>query len=221
MKLSQRAQNISPFYVMELLEKSRALEAKGADIVHMEVGEPGFPTPSHIKNEAVRAVMDNRTFYTHSLGLPELRAKLAQHYLNAEGVSIPPERIIVTNGTSGALLLLFGILLERGSLLAIADPGYPCYKNIALFMGAATLHIPVSEDSRFEITVEGLQSTENLPDMLVIANPSNPTGVIYREETLLSLHEYLSSRDRVFVVDEIYSGLYYDKKPRDSPFYFR
>ena len=216
MKLSQRAQNISPFYVMELLEKSRALEAKGADIVHMEVGEPAFPTPSHIKNEAVRAVMDNRTFYTHSLGLPELRAKLSQHYLNAEGVSIPPERIIVTNGTSGALLLLFGILLERGSLLAIADPGYPCYKNIALFMGAATLHIPVSEDSRFEITVEGLQSAENLPDMLVIANPSNPTGVIYREETLLSLHEYLSSRDRVFVVDEIYSGLYYDKKPRTA-----
>ncbi|MBA4390198.1 MAG: aminotransferase [Syntrophus sp. (in: bacteria)] len=216
MKLSQRAQDISPFYVMELLEKSRALEAQGEDVVHMEVGEPTFPAPSCVKDEAVRAVKDNRTFYTHSLGIPELRAKLAQHYLNTEGVNIPPERIIITNGTSGAFLLLFGILLERGSLLAVADPGYPCYKNIALFMDAEILQIPVSEDSRFEITVENLQHTEKLPDVLVLANPSNPTGIIYREETLFSLYEYLSSRDRVFVVDEIYSGLFHNKKPRTA-----
>jgi aspartate/methionine/tyrosine aminotransferase len=213
MKLTERVQNISPFYVMELLEKARAMEARGIDIVHMEVGEPGFPTPSFVKKEALRAIVDDRTFYTHSLGIPELRARVARHYLEAHRVNVPAERIIITNGTSGAFLLLFGALLERGSLLAMSDPGYPCYKNIAIFVDADTLQIPVSEDSRFEITVEHLKRAERLPDALVLANPSNPTGVIYGNEGLSSLYKFLSLHNRLFIVDEIYSGLSYDKKP--------
>lgn len=212
MKLTERVQNISPFYVMELLEKARAMEAKGEDIIHMEVGEPGFPTPSFIKKEAVRAIMEDRTFYTHSLGIPELRARVAKHYLETHQVNISAERIIITNGTSGAFLLLFGSVLERGSLLAMSDPGYPCYKNIAIFVDADTLQIPVSEDSRFEITVEHLERAERPPDALVLANPSNPTGVIYGNETLSSLYKYLSLHNGLFIVDEIYSGLSYDKK---------
>ena len=216
MKLTERVRNISPFYVMELLEKARAMEAKGEDIVHMEVGEPGFPTPSFVKKEAVQAIMDDRTFYTHSLGIPELRARVARHYLEAHGVNIPAERIIITNGTSGAFLLLFGALLERGSLLALSDPGYPCYKNIALFVDADTLQIPVSEDSRFEITPEHLRHAARLPDALVLANPSNPTGIIYGDEGLSSLYKYLSLHNGLFIVDEIYSGLFYDKKPETA-----
>jgi len=216
MKISQRAQKISPFYVMELLEKARAMEKAGEDIVHMEVGEPGFPTPSFVKKEALQAIVDDRTFYTHSLGIPELRAKVAEHYLKTQHVDVPAERIIITNGTSGAFLLLFGALLERGSVLALSDPGYPCYKNIALFVDADILQVPVSEDSRFEITAEHLEGAEKPPDVLVLANPSNPTGVIYRDETLSSLYEYLSSRGSLFVVDEIYSGLSYDKKPKTA-----
>jgi len=213
MKLTERVKNISPFYVMELLEKARAIEAKGEDIVHMEVGEPGFPTPSFVKKEAVRAIMQDRTFYTHSLGIPELRARVAEHYLETHRVNISAEQIIITNGTSGAFLLLFGALLERGSLLAVSDPGYPCYKNIASFVDADTLQIPVSEDSRFEITVEHLERAERSPDALVLANPSNPTGVIYRNKGLSSLYKFLSLHNSFFIVDEIYSGLSYDKKP--------
>jgi aspartate/methionine/tyrosine aminotransferase len=213
MKLTERVQKISPFYVMELLEKARSMESKGEDIVHMEVGEPGFPTPSFVKKGAMRAIIDDHTFYTHSLGIPELRVRVAQHYLETYHVNIPPDRIIITNGTSGAFLLLFGALFERGSLLAISDPGYPCYKNIAIFMDADTLQVPVSEDSRFEITAAHLEHAEKAPDALVLANPSNPTGTIYEDTALSSLYQYLSSHNRLLIVDEIYAGLYYDKKP--------
>jgi len=198
---------------MELLEKARAMELNGEDIIHMEVGEPGFPTPSFVKKEAIQAIADDHTFYTHSLGIPELRAKIAGYYLQNYQLKIPAERIIITNGTSGAFLLLFGVLLERGSLLAVSDPGYPCYRNIATFVDADTLQIPVSEDTRFEISVDHLKRIERLPDALLLSNPSNPTGTIYSDESLSSLFEHLSFHDSVLIVDEIYSGLFYDKKP--------
>ncbi len=213
MNLSKRAQAISPFYVMELLEKAHAMEAKGEDIVHMEVGEPSFPTPLFVKKEAVQAIINNRTFYTHSLGLPELRAKVAEYYLNAHQINIPAERIIITNGTSGALLLLFGALLQAGRHIVLSDPGYPCYKNMAIFVDAIVRQIPVSEDSCFEITTDHLKTLGVSPDMLVLSSPSNPTGIIYRKETLASLYQYLSYRGALLVVDEIYSGLSYDEKP--------
>jgi aspartate/methionine/tyrosine aminotransferase len=216
MKLTERVQKISPFYVMELLEKARAMEAKGEDIVHMEVGEPGFPTPSFVKKEAVRAIMEDHTFYTHSLGIPELRERVARHYFESYHVKISADRIIITNGTSGALLLLFGTLLEHGNLLAMSDPGYPCYKNIAIFVDADILQVPVSDDSRFQITVDHLRRVERQPDALVLANPSNPTGIIYGNEALSSLYKYLFLHDGLFIVDEVYSGLSYDKKPETA-----
>jgi aspartate/methionine/tyrosine aminotransferase len=216
MKLTERVQKISPFYVMELLEKAHAMEAAGEHIIHMEVGEPGFPTPSSVKKEAVRAIMEDHTFYTHSLGIPELRERVSRHYLESFHVNISADRIIITNGTSGALLLLFGALFERGCLLAMSDPGYPCYKNIAIFVDADTLQIPVSEDSHFEITVDHLKRAERRPDALVLANPSNPTGIVYGNEGLSSLYTYLSLHDSLFIVDEVYSGLSYDKKPETA-----
>jgi aspartate/methionine/tyrosine aminotransferase len=189
------------------------MEAKGEDIVHMEVGEPSFPTPSSVKKGAVQAIIDNRTLYTHSLGLPELRKKVAEYYLNTHQINIPPERVIITNGTSGALLLLFGALLQGGTHVVLSDPGYPCYKNMAIFVDAIVHQIPVSEDSYFEITTDHLKNLHASPDMLVLSTPSNPTGIIYRKKTLASLQQYLSSRGALLVVDEIYSGLSYDEKP--------
>ena len=101
MKISSRAQKITPFYVMELLEKARTMESQGENIIHMEVGEPNFPALRHVKESASRAISNNRTFYTHSLGIPELRERIAQEYAKSEGVCVSPERIIITNGTSG------------------------------------------------------------------------------------------------------------------------
>lgn len=213
MKFTKRVNDISPFFVMEILEKAQSMEARGEDIIHMEVGEPDFPTPHFIKKAAVRAIVENHTAYTHSLGIPDLRSRIARYYFETHGLNIPEERVIITNGTSGAFLLLFGTLLQQGSALAVSDPGYPCYKNIALFVDADVLQIPVSEDSHFEITTEHLYRAEKMPDALVLANPSNPTGVIYSDEGLLSLCNHLSKHNSFFIIDEIYSGLSYSKKP--------
>jgi len=142
-----RADKISPFYVMELLEKAKELERKGKHIIHMEVGEPDFGTPSAINESAIDAIRNNKTFYTHSLGIQELRETIAQQYYKIDGVHISNERVIITNGTSGAFLLLCAVLLDNRRVLAVSDPGYPCYKNFALIVCSKIVPIPVDEKS--------------------------------------------------------------------------
>ena len=202
--------------MMELLEQARAMEARGEHIIHMEIGEPDFPTPEQVKHAAIEAIQSDHSFYTHSLGIPELRKLVADHYQENEHISISPERVIITNGTSGAFLLLFAVLLEKGRTLAISDPGYPCYKNFAALFDADVRAIPVSEETRFEVTENDLTGTEGPADLLIISNPSNPTGSVYREDTIIALDRALAKSGRAFVVDEIYRGLYYGKKVRTA-----
>ncbi|OPY01858.1 MAG: Aspartate aminotransferase [Syntrophorhabdus sp. PtaB.Bin184] len=209
MNISRRASEISPFYVMELLEKARLMEAEGHSIIHMEVGEPGFETPGPIKQEALKALGDGKTFYTHSLGISELREAVSRNYRDRYGLEVSPERVIITNGSSGAFILLFAALLEQGRTLAIADPGYPCYRNIALLTDCAVRLLPVSAGTNYEVLPEQIDGPLR-PDVLVVANPSNPTGTIYRPGSLNALYEKLSSRGSTLIVDEIYSGLVYD-----------
>ncbi len=216
MRVTERTDKITPFYVMEVLERAKAMEAQGEDIVHMEVGEPDFTTPLSIKEEALRAIGENHTFYTHSLGLPNLRVRISRYYQETEGVEVDPERIIVTNGTSGALLLLCASLLDRNRILAITDPGYPCYKNFGFFVDARVLSIPVSEETRFEVGVDHFAGLPHVPDTVIISSPSNPTGVVYREGTISQLHEFLSSQGGILIVDEIYAGLSYIGKVKTS-----
>lgn len=201
---------------MELLEKAQGMEAEGEHIVHMEIGEPDFPTPGSVKEAAFDALSKDRTYYTHSLGLPELRKKIADHYLQTDSISISPERVVVTNGTSGAFLLLFSVLLEKGSTLSLSDPGYPCYKNFAALFDAEVRPIPVSAETRFEVTEQELSRGGSGPELLIISNPVNPTGTVYRENTLASLYQSLSKRGSTFVVDEIYRGIVYEKTARTA-----
>lgn len=216
MRTTARAKKITPFYVMELLEKARAMEAQGEHIVHMEIGEPDFPTPSRVKSAAMDAITNDRSFYTHSLGIPELRTMIAENYLRREGVRIAPERIVITNGTSGAFLLLFAVLLEKGGTLALSDPGYPCYKNFAALFDAQVRMISVSEKTRFEVTEEALAASGSAPDVLVISTPANPTGAVYREDTISALARYMAKHEGVFVSDEIYRGLTYGVTARTA-----
>lgn len=201
---------------MELLEKAKELESRGEDIVHMEIGEPDFTTPEPVKEAAIKAIKDNRTFYTHSLGLPELREKIAEYYLNNDGINISPENIIITDGSSGAFFLLYAVLIERGKVLGIPDPGYPCYKNFGYLFDANILPINVSEETKFEVTVDHLRSLKEPVDLLIISNPSNPTGSICRDETISNLYEFLFNKGGNLIVDEIYSGLTYHKKVRSA-----
>jgi len=215
MKLTTRAERINPFHVMELLERAKEMEARGEEIVHMEIGEPDFPTPEPVKEAAIRAIKENRTFYTQSLGLPALRERIAQYYSD-QGVEVSPERVVVGDGTSGVFYLLCAVLLEKGRTLAISDPGYPCYRNFGLLVDAEVIQIPVSEDTRFEIISEKLDQLNETPHVLIISSPSNPVGNIYREETVSELHGFFSGKGRVLVVDEIYSGLTYERKVKTA-----
>jgi aspartate/methionine/tyrosine aminotransferase len=209
MDISKRAGRIPPFYVMELLEKARTMELQGHKIVHMEVGQPGFETPGPIKAAAIEALREGKTFYTHSLGISELRQAISDNYADSCQASIPPDRIIITNGSSGAFTLLFSALLEPGRTLALTDPGYPCYRNIASLTDCTIAPIPVCADDNYEIPPRHFD-TAALPDVLIIANPSNPTGAIYRAESITSLYAQLNRAGGVLIVDEIYSGLTYD-----------
>lgn len=216
MKIADKAEKIAPFYVMELLEKAKQMESRGENIVHMEVGEPDFPTPTLIKDKAIKAIRDNQTFYTHSLGIHELREKIATHYRESEHVDVSPDRIIITNGTSGAFLLLAATLLEKKRTLGVSDPGYPCYRNFALLVDAEVLPLPVTADTNYEITPDQINDLERIPDVVILSNPSNPTGSVYSEKAVGAIFDTLSSKGGVLVSDEIYKGLAYGRRPRTA-----
>ncbi len=208
---TRKSAKITPFYVMELLERAQVLERSGEDVVHMEIGEPDFPTPQSIRSAAIDAIRAGQTFYTHSLGIPELREKIARFYAERRGVNVSPDRIVVTNGTSGAFFLIGAVLLDRKRSLVISDPGYPCYRNFGTLLDASVISLPVSEDTGFEITPEQVTSIRNRNMLLMICSPSNPTGIVYDNSSLEGIHHAVTAKKGVMAVDEIYSGLTYGR----------
>jgi aspartate/methionine/tyrosine aminotransferase len=198
---------------MELLEKAQALEAQGEDIVHMEIGEPDFPTPLSVRDAAIRSITGGKTFYTHSLGLPALKERIARHYYESRGVSISPDRIIITNGTSGAFFLLASVLLDRQRGLVVSDPGYPCYRNFATLLGASVTQLPVGEETHFEVTSGQIAQAQGTKPLVMVCSPSNPTGMVYSRSSLERLWEAVDGKHGVLTVDEIYSGLIYEEAP--------
>jgi aspartate/methionine/tyrosine aminotransferase len=216
MSVVERVRIIKPFYVMEFLEMAKAMEKEGIDIIHMEVGEPDFNAPEEVKEKAFEALRKNFSHYTESLGMEELRGMISEYYRQREGVEIPIDRIVITNGTSGAFLLLFLCLLDRKKVLAFSDPGYPCYKNLGILCDSNICAIPVDKETGYTITIEHLKALESLPDVLILSSPSNPTGAVYKEERVREIYEYLSKNGKILIVDEIYKGLVYDFEVKTS-----
>lgn len=214
--ISKKLDRIAPFYVMELLEEARKMEAAGEDIVHMEIGEPDFSTPEPIKEAALQAIRDNRTFYTESLGLPKLRERIAEYYYQEQGVDVSPKKIVVTSGTSGAFSLLASVLLGKNRTLVMSDPGYPCYRNFGLLAGADLVLVPVDERSGFRVTRSMIEKLTKRPHLVMIANPSNPTGAIYDADALIALLDSVTARKGILLIDEIYRGLTYDGEFRSG-----
>lgn len=215
MKVVDRVEKIKPFFVMEFLELAKAKERAGIDIVHMEVGEPDFPPPEIVREKTEEALKENYSKYTPSLGLDKLREIVSSYYLE-EGVEISPERIVITSGTTGAFLLLFFCLLDQEKTLSFSDPGYPCYKNIAILCGSKVQPVVVNEESNYMIRTADLEALEISPDVLIVSSPSNPTGTVYDEKTLEDLYQYMKERGGTLIVDEIYRGLTYDKEPETA-----
>ena len=213
---ASRLAEIEPFHAVELLTRARQLEAKGRDIIHMEIGEPDFPTPEPIVTAAVDAIKAGKTHYTQSLGLPELRAAIAGFYQNRYGVAVPAARIAVTNGASGALNLAFACLAEPGSEWLLADPGYPCNRHILRVYEGRPRHLAVGPESNFQPTPAQVRAAWNERTAgLLVASPANPTGTLLTLPEIAALANACRENDCHFLVDEIYHGLTY--APPEAP----
>lgn len=210
MKISRRAQDIQPFHVMELLRRARELEADGRDIIHMEVGEPDFPTPQPIIEAANRFIASGDVHYTSALGLPRLREAIARFYHDRFGADVPPERIAVTPGASGALMLALAASTDPGDEWLMPDPSYPCNRQLVRAFEGVARAIPVDADTRFQPTPAQIeQSWTTRTCGLMVATPSNPTGTLLDAEELADLRQAVTARGGTMIVDEIYQGLTY------------
>lgn len=209
--ITQRAQDIKPFQVMDILSQGKVLQAQGRDIIHLEIGEPDFLTPQPIIDAAMASLKKGDTFYTPSLGLMALREKIANWYQQQYGLTISPRRIVITPGASGALLLVMGALLEAGKHLLMTDPGYPCNRHFARFVEASAVSVPVGADTAYQLSSEHIEKYWNQDtQMALVATPSNPTGTIIDKDSLKALAKAVKAKRGVLVVDEIYHGLNYD-----------
>jgi aspartate/methionine/tyrosine aminotransferase len=210
MNIAHRMAKIEPFHVMELMAKAKALEVSGRSILHLEVGEPDFPTAEPIVAAGVEFLRQGHVHYTPALGLPELREAISNFYAERYKLNVPAERIIVTAGASGALLLALGVLVNPGSEWLQPDPGYPCNRHfISLFEGLPRA-VAVSSDTAYQPTLEQLRAHwRSATRGLIVASPSNPTGTLLTSSQLQTLWDEVRERSGTLIVDEIYHGLTY------------
>jgi aspartate/methionine/tyrosine aminotransferase len=209
---AERLLKISPFQVMELMERAKTLESQGHRVVHFEVGEPDFATAEPIVAAGIRALESGKTKYTQALGIPELRDRIAEHYRRDLGVELAAERVVVTAGASGALLLLNGLLLNPNDQLIVTDPGYPCNEVFAGLVNAEPVRVPVLSDAGFQLTAADLQANwQPRTRGLLLASPANPTGAVVARESLQALIAVARREGGFVILDEIYQGLVYDK----------
>jgi len=207
--IARRAEEIAPFIVMDVLERAREMERQGINVIHLEVGEPDFDIPPAVKDATCRALEEGLTHYTHSLGDLELREAICRHYLETYGASVKPEQIVVTSGTSPAMMLVFAALLEKGQEVIISDPGYACYPNFIKFLGGIPARVPVYEKDGFQFRPEAIREKISRKTKAILINsPSNPTGCLLSESTIRSI----ARLSPIIISDEIYHGLVYEGK---------
>ncbi len=210
---AERMQDIQPFRVMELLSRARQLEAQGHDIVHMEIGEPDFPSPEPVIRAVNNAIAGGDVHYTPAPGMLALREAIAGFYLKRYGVLVDPGRIVVTPGASGALLLVLGSLLNPGQTVLMADPGYPCNRNFVRFLEGRSRTIPVTADSGYQLTAKQVEANwDETTAAVLLASPSNPTGTLVPPDAMQAISHIVQQRGGRLLVDEIYHGLVYDSQ---------
>ncbi len=211
LKISKRGQ-IAPFLVMEVLRSANQLASGGSDILHLEMGEPGFNTPEKVITIAKTALDEGLLGYTEALGTPELRARIAEHYAHYYRVAVTPDRVVVTAGASGAFLLSFLAAFDVGDRIATVEPGYPAYRNILAALGIEVVPVQAGPEHRFQPTVDLLQKVGPI-DGLIIASPSNPTGTTVSGAELEKLVSWCKDNNVRLVSDEIYHGINFGDPP--------
>jgi aspartate/methionine/tyrosine aminotransferase len=210
--ISKRTEEMTSFIVMDVLERAQELEREGTRIIHLEVGEPDFDTPDCVKAAACKALEDGFTHYTHSLGLFELREAICQYYRKHYQVSVDPDQVIVTSGSSPAIFMVFAALLEKQDEVIISDPHYACYPNFIKFVDGKPVTIPVYEEDGFQYRPEVIR--ENITSQtkaIFINSPSNPTGNLLSADRMQQIAELTKCERCPYIVsDEIYHGLVYE-----------
>ena len=207
-KLARRVGRIAPFRVVQILERARELERAGREVVHLEVGEPDFPTAPTVVAAGIEALSAGRTGYTQALGLPALRAAVGARY------GVDAGRVAITTGASGALNLLAQVLIDPGDEVLVPDPGYPCNDVFIQAAGGVARRVPVSASTRFQLDRAALEDawTPRTAGVL-LGSPANPTGSVLRRADLVAMRDFVADRGFV-IVDEIYNGLVYDADRR-------
>jgi len=213
--LARRIQEIEPFLAVEMGERAEALERAGIDVVHLEFGEPDFEAPLVVREALQRALKDGRTRYTHSLGILALREAIAEHYVTTYGVNISPDQILVTAGTSPAMLLLFGHLLDPGDEVVLSDPYYACYPNFIRYADGRPVYVGVTEEDGFQYRPEAIRERLTARSRAIVINsPANPTGTVLSPERMAAIAELGREHGPLIVSDEIYHGLSYEAPDR-------
>ncbi len=212
-EVAKRVDEIKPFLAAEVFERAEELERRGHDVVHLEFGEPDFETPSVIREAAIRAIREGRTKYTHSLGILPLREAIAQHYLETYGVAVSPDQVLVTAGTSPAMLLLFSALLAAGDEVVLADPHYACYPNFVRYAEGVPVYVPTTEADGWAVHPDAVRGRLTPRTKAIMVNsPANPTGATLPAERLAALAALAEGAPAGawLVSDEIYHGLTYE-----------
>ena len=208
-KVSSRG-SVPPFYVMEVMRAAAERLASGRDVLHLEVGQPGTSAPRGVRQAAQRAIDDERLGYTVALGIGPLREAIVRHYDDTYGVRVPSDHVVVTTGSSGGFVLAFLAAFDVGDRVAIAEPGYPCYRNILSALGIEAVGLPVDHETRYQPTVAMLEAHEGTLDGLIIASPSNPTGTMIDHAGMVALCDYCAAQGIRLISDEIYHGIGFD-----------
>jgi aspartate/methionine/tyrosine aminotransferase len=203
--------DVPPFIVMDVMAAAAQLEAQGARIIHMEVGQPAQPAPMTARQAAQAALAHGRIGYTEALGLPSLRARIARHYNDTYGLSVDPARVVVTTGSSGGFILAFLTLFEPGDRVALANPGYPPYRHILSALDCEPVLIETSAAARWALSPEALIAAHRKKPLqgVLVASPANPTGTMMDAEALSRLIAVAEGEGIKVISDEIYHGLDY------------
>lgn len=212
-KINPLVEQMTSFIVMDVLERAQELEKEGKDIVHLEVGEPDFDLSEIVRDAAEASFAQNRTHYTHSLGDKELRLEIARFYQREYGVTIDPDQVIVTSGSSPAILMALMVLCEPGSEVILSDPGYPCYKNFVLACNAKPVSVDLSPEDGFQYSIEKIKKAITPKTRAIFVNsPMNPTGTLVSDAT----YKELVSLGIPLLSDEIYHGLVYEGRAKSA-----
>ena len=209
-RLASRQQRLGTETAFETLAKAKKLEAQGKHIIHLEIGEPDFDTPDHIRQAAKDALDNGFTHYGPSAGQMELREAIARHQSERQGYDISPERVIVTPGGKPVMFFTMMALIERGDEAIYPNPGFPIYESMIEYMGGEAVSIPLKEEFNFSLDVEQLRSlVTDKTKLLIVNTPNNPCGSVIPKEDLQKIAELAVERDLVVLSDEIYKDMYY------------